>query len=227
MLRSKVLGVRVGSWALSLLAFVAVNPASAAVVTFDTVVSGQTSFGFDGDGDGVNDVIFTTTDPDGFNTIGPGLNQSYVHEPGLEGTSELNPDLRVNFLNGASGSIAFGFALNSSVASPSSFASLELFDASNASLGSISVPGAFTSTPGGTSSYPEGRLTLNFSGTAAYGLFNFESQGGRYIIDDFEGVFGSTEPVGEIPEPASVALLGIGLAGLMVKNVTNRRGSRA
>ena len=100
------------------------SPAQAALITFDTVVTGQTSFGFDGDGDGINDVIFSTTNPAGFNITGPGPNMTFIHEPGLEGTSLLNPDLTVNFLRGATGPLAFGFALNSSISDPSFFASI-------------------------------------------------------------------------------------------------------
>lgn len=183
----------------------------AATVTFDTLVTGQTSFGFDGDGDSINDVIFSTTDPNGFNTIGPGVNQSFIHEPGLEGTSLLNPDLQVDFVNGAVGSISFGFALNSSSAGPAYFANFELFDASNVSLGNVTVTGAYTTTPLGQSSFPEGQVVLSFSGIASYGLFNLESEFGRLIIDDVQGTFGSTESV---PEPASGMLLAGGVAAL-------------
>lgn len=194
----------------------------AAVINFNTVVTGQTSFGFDGDGDGINDVIFSTTDPAGFNTVGPGAQQTYINEPGLEGTSTLNPDLRVDFLNGAIGPIVFGFALNSSTASPSYFASLRLFNAGGTEIGSASVPGAFTTTPSGPSTFPEGIVTVNFSGVASYGLFNFESPA-RYIIDNFEGTFGSTEPVPQIPEPTTAALLGLGLGGIVAEYRWSRR----
>ena len=70
--------------------------APAATVTFDNLVAGVTSYGFDGDGDTIHDVIFQTADPLGFNTSGPGPFQVYVQQAGLEGTSLLNPDLRVD-----------------------------------------------------------------------------------------------------------------------------------
>lgn len=195
--------------AAALLTLVA-SPVQAAVITFDTVVAGETTFGFDGDGDTINDVVFSTTDPFGFNTVGPGTNMTFITQPGLEGTSLLDPDLRVDFLHGARGSLTFGFALNSSISHPDYFASFLLFDASdNLLLASPTVVGDFTVTvpPVGLSNFPEGQISVAFSGVASYGTFNFTSEFGRYIIDNFEGRFGSTE----VPGPGTLPLLGLGL----------------
>jgi hypothetical protein len=158
-------------------------------------------------------VIFSTTDPDGFNTVGPGPNMTHIHEPGLEGTSELNPDLRINFLRGATGPLSFGFALNSLVSNPAFFASIHVFDASGTEIGNASQVGAFTVTvpPSGLSSFPEGFITVNFPGTAAFATFDFTSEFGRFIIDDVTGTFGSTERP-PVPEPGSLALVSMGLA---------------
>jgi len=189
--------------------------ASAAIITFDTLVSGATSYGYDGDSDGINDVIFSTTDPLGFNTVGPGSNMTYIREPGIEGTSLLNPDLRVDFLRRASGSLTFGYALNSSVSDPAYFAKIMVFDAGGTEIANASQQGIFTITSPlfGFSSFPEGQISLAFSGEAAYATFDFTSQFGRYIVDDLNGTFGSTERP-SIPEPTTLTLLSLGLAGL-------------
>ena len=184
----------------------------AALLTFDDVVVGATSYAYDGDADGTNDVIFSTTDPSGFNTGGPGPNMTYIDEPGIEGTSLLPTDLRVDFLNGAVNVMGFGFALNSST--ETSTASFSLFDASDNLLASKTLLGLFTTTPSGLSSFPEGFLSLAFPNIASYGLFNFDTQFGRYIIDNFQGTFGSTEDITPVPEPSTFLLLGGGLAGL-------------
>ncbi|NJL85326.1 MAG: PEP-CTERM sorting domain-containing protein [Leptolyngbyaceae cyanobacterium SM1_1_3] len=213
MLFSKKLTVLIVGTAL--VATSGATAASAAIISFDELVEGQTSFGFDGDSDGVDDVIFSTTDPLGYRTVGPGLNQNFVNEPGLEGTSILNPDLRVDFLNGASGSIQFGFALNSFFEGPETFTDFKLFDSANGLIATQQVPGIFSTTSLGISDFPEGEIFVSFPGVAAYGEFDFSSDFGRFIIDNFEGTFGSTETVTPVPEP--VGSLGlIALAGLAV-----------
>ena len=40
-----------------------IGNANAAILTFDDIITGATSYSFDGDGDTIDDVIFTTTDP--------------------------------------------------------------------------------------------------------------------------------------------------------------------
>jgi hypothetical protein len=121
----------------------------------------------------------------------------------------LNPDLRVDFLVGAKDFLKFGFALNSGSEGPGTFASFQVFDSSNNLLASSNVPGLYS-----PSSFPEGLINVNFLGTASYALFNFSSFG-RYIIDNFEGTYGTTE-VESVPEPAStlgILALGVLAAG--------------
>lgn len=188
-------------WAAIFAAFLSIYPVAvgATSITFDDVVSGSTAFGFDVDGDGINDVVFTTADPSGFNTAGPGPNQSYIREPGLEGTTLLKTDLKANFVEGATESLSFGFALNSSVSDSDYAAVFKIYDEGDRLLASTTKVGVFTGTPLGMSSFPEGRVDLTFSGVASYAKFGFTSQFGRYIIDNFEGEFGvSPDPVREI-----------------------------
>jgi len=204
--------------ALGLASAVAFSPmANAALITFDTVVTGATSFGYDGDGDGVNDVIFSTTDPSGFNTVGPGPNMSYINEPGIEGTTLLSPDLGISFLNGAVGTLGFGFAMDTFTTDSSTAMTFSVFDAADALLASTTVLADFTVTspPSGLSSFPEALVSLSFLGTASYATFDFNSTNApRYIIDNFTGTFGSTERPSTVPEPATVALFALGLTGL-------------
>jgi hypothetical protein len=56
---------------VSLIALATANVAEAAIITFDDLVTGQTSYSADGDGDGKNDVIFSflRRKPQGLNTI--------------------------------------------------------------------------------------------------------------------------------------------------------------
>jgi hypothetical protein len=182
-------------------------PAMAATITFDTLVTGATSFGYDGDGDLIVDVIFSTTDAGGFNTFGPGADQAFINEPGLEGTTLLSPDLRVDFLNGASGNLSFGLA-TSGFSDGADGVSFNIYDAADNLLAST-----FDSTYFTPSSFPEAFVSLGFGGVAAYATFDFTSvEANRYIIDNFSGTFGSTEDV--VPIPAAVWLFGSALGGL-------------
>jgi hypothetical protein len=161
-------------------------------LTFDDVIVGATSYSFDSDGDMIDDVIFSTTDPYGFNTYGPGSNMTYIEEPGLEGTSLFSPDLRVEFLLGAVNSLTFGFALDSDTEDDT--VTFKVYNSSDVEIASATVTGLYTY-PDGTnpSNYPEGEVSVSFVGAAAYATFDFTSDFGRYIIDNFEGTFGSTE----------------------------------
>ena len=184
----------------------------ATLLTFDDAIIGATSYSFDADGDLIDDVIFSTTDPFGFNTVGPGPNMTYVDEPGLEGSTIY--DLRVDFLIGAEEFLQFGFALDDFTETPNTWTSFEVYDAGGNLLASDFELGLYTLPDGvNPSSFPEGMINVSFLGTASYALFDFNndvSGGQRYIIDNFEGTFGSTE-VG-VPEPSIIWLLSSGLA---------------
>jgi hypothetical protein len=195
------------------LAFASV-PASAAVVTitFDDLVSGATSYGYDADADGVVDATFSTADPAGFNTVGPGTNQLYINQPGIEGTQLLPVDLRVNFSIGAVGSLGFGFAVNSTAATLPGAVNFRIFDSGNTLLASVLADASR-----GTSNFAEGLVSLSFVGTASYATFDFTGAGGssRYIIDNFTGDFGTAA----VPEPLIWAqmLTGFGLIGGLIR----------
>ncbi len=157
-------------------------PAQAALITFDDAISGATTYSFDGDGDLLDDVVFSTADPLGFNTAAPSPDQAFIDGLALEGTALLNPDLRVDFLVGAVDSITFGFTLYSFLGAFDT-ASIELFDDGDNSLGSATVTGGDYDLGGGAfSEYPEGEIHLSFTGEAAYGLFDFRSVGGAAPI---------------------------------------------
>ena len=173
-------------------------------ITFDDAISGVPFFNYDSnDSDSFTDVVFSTSDSGGFNTVGPGPDQLYINEPGIEGTTDLNPDLRVDFLQGAVGTISSGFALISD-----GQATFTAFNAADVPIGTQTLRGDFFALPGGgTSLFPENNLVVALSGTATYGLFDFVLDGdssGRYIIDNFtftpagEDVIGGFE--GALPD---------------------------
>ncbi|MCW9051655.1 MAG: VPLPA-CTERM sorting domain-containing protein [Motiliproteus sp.] len=184
----------------------------ATVITFDDAIDGETSHLFDADSDGNADVIFSTVDPFGFSTSGPGPDQIHVQEPGLEGGTEFTPDLRVDFLQGAIGSVGFGFATTSPITGV-----FQVFDESHAQIGSQAFAGAYFNLDTGeevedpfgdggideefvdgvgVSVFPENRVDLPFGGVAAYALIDFNSGefgGDRFIIDNFTiGELGDT-----------------------------------
>jgi hypothetical protein len=184
------------------------SAANATVITFDDIISGEISYAYDGDGDNIDDAVFTTTDPTGFNTIGPGTNQLYINEPGIEGTTYLSSDLRVDFTFGATGTLGFGFAM--STGDNDSGVTFSIFDFTDTLLASTTLDAVFTPGP---SSFPEGLLSSSFAGTASYATFDFIGGASRYIIDNFVGTFGSAE-VSRVSVPTTIALFGLGLASL-------------
>lgn len=195
--------------------------AIAVTLPFDDAISGATSYSFDADSDGTADAVFSTSDPAGFNTVGPGSNMSYIQEPGLEGTTTLAPDLRVDFPLGAEGSLGFGFALAAVAESPTLNVTFSVYDAADTLLGSVTQLAAYTQpVPPTDSDFPEALVNLSFAGTAAYATFDFDdADAPRYIIDNFNGTFGSTErpplTVKQVPVmgPLGMAITSLLLAG--------------
>jgi len=164
-----------------------------ATITFDDVVTGQQSFAFDGDSDGTPDAVFTTPAPDGFNTVGPGAQQAFIDEPGLEASSLPEGDIQIDFEEGASDFLSFGFAVNSSIGGLGS-GSLSVFDADGNQIGNGSIAAESFRLPDGRSSrFPENELFVSFDGTADFAVARFQSEFGRFIIDNFDGTFGSGE----------------------------------
>lgn len=188
--------------------------AQALTVTFDDATGGQTSFNYDADNDGINDAVFTSLTGDPFSITGPGPNQLYIQEPGLENSSTTGAEFRVDFPNGATTSAGVSFALSvgcSSVGSvdPSLTASLQLFDAGDTLLGQSSAEAVCTETsPGNPSGFVEAQIDVPFTGTAAYALFDInDAVDTAFIADNFTGTFGSVEqgisarPVPTLPAP--------------------------
>jgi len=204
------------------------SQAAAVTLTFDEVISGETSFSFDADGDNLPDAVFTTTDPGGFNTVGPGPNQLYIEEPGLEGTTTLTPDLKVDFPNGAINSLGFGFAMNAGVETPDLTVTFRIFDGAGNVLSTTTDTAVFTEpTPPNPSGFPEALVSLIFFGTASYATLDFnDADGSRYIIDNFTGTFGSTEdvsPAGPVTPVPTMSSFGVVLMILSLLFLASRR----
>lgn len=203
--------------------------ANAVTLTFDEVIAGETSFSFDADGDLQPDAVFTTTDPSGFNTTGPGPNQLYIEEPGLEGTTNIVPDLKVDFPNGAVNSLGFGFAVSAGAESPNLTVTFQIFDSGDNLLATTTDLAVFTEpTPPTPSGFPEALVSLSFVNKASYATLDFnDADAGRYIIDNFTGTFGSTEditPGGGAATPIpTMSAYGFGLMVLGMLLIASRR----
>ena len=211
-----------------------VAPAQAAVITFDAVIAGAASFAADGDGDLIDDAVFSTTDPAGLSTAAISTIAS-IEGFGLEGSSMFSPDLRIDFPHGAVGPLTFGFAVNSSLASPSfigmTLAYLGFYELaetadilianrimkkvreSAAPPSEAGAGGEISSPSAAWDSFTEVFVTVDFPGVADYALLDVVAGDGRYVIDTLTGTFGSTE---DIPAPATLLLLLAGLVGMLL-----------
>jgi PEP-CTERM motif len=190
------------------LALTSTSALASSLITFSDFAGGPT-YGFDSNGDSIADVVFSGQPS--FGQFGPG-NQSFVSPPGLEGSTEFAPDVRVDFSLGATSSLGFGFAALAS-GNINSIVTFSAFDASDVLLGSITADGM--DFPGG---FTEGLVSLNFSGIASYATIDFTLPSTtRFFIDNF------TLNTAAVPEPASWALMiaGFGLVG----GAMRRRGA--
>ena len=198
---------RFGILTLVLLGFA--HASNAVTVTFDGATDGVTTFGFDADGDTVDDAVFSSLTGQPFSVTGPGPNQLFIQEPGLVAGIVADPEFRVDFPNGAATSAGYSFALSvfcfsAGPVDPSLFGSIEVFDAADNSLGFASAEPVCTVTPdpSGYSSFVEAEVSVTFSGLASYAIIDFGPvSAGEFIVDNFnyEGRFGSTEPVPSMP----------------------------
>ena len=188
------------------------------VIDFETLVATQSVFGFDFNNDGIDDVVFSSTDPAGFNTGGPDPNMQ-LHASGqvLETSSTSSPDIRVDFPGGATGQLQVGFALLTDVNAVDQGLLVEVFDQTGNQMGSAFERGELlpisTSLGSGVSGFPEGLLSVSFQGVAANALFDATTTGSRFVLDDFTGTFSPAT----VPEPGSVTRLGLASVVLLVR----------
>lgn len=206
-------GVLSGLLAVVLICAGATN-ALGQVIDFESLFGGQALFGIDFNDDAFNDVEFSTTDPLGFNTGGPNPDdQVFASGVVLESTSTLDPDIRVEFLGGAIGSVGVGFVLLTGVDDAGQGLQLDVFDSTDELIGTVFGSGEILAVTGngGVSGFPEGTISVSFDGVAAYALLDATTTGTRFAIDNFNGTF----QVAAIPEPSGGIFLM--LAGLLLR----------
>ena len=184
----------------------------AQTIDFESLVAGQSLFGIDVNSDERTDVQFSTTAAGGFNTMGPNPDgQAFVSGLVLETSSISDPDIRVDFLGGATESIQLGFALLAGVDDAGQGLQLEIFDQAGEQLGAAFQAGELVTvdTVAGLpvfSGFPEGQVSISFDGVASFALLDATASGTRFVIDEFAGTFLPAA----VPEPSG----GIGLACL-------------
>jgi len=198
--------------AAAFVAMMAAGPAAAQTITFDDAVEGIPFYGYDSDGDSVADVIFSTSDE--FFTVGPGEPQAFIDEPGLGAEVFDGPEMEVDFHNGLSGALGFGYAI-SNIDDEIAPAALrfQLFDSNDNLLADVTSDAVR-----GDSRYPENWVGVTFLGVAAYGVFDFDpDKSDAFIIDNM--TLGSAAPPSALPEPATWLMMagGLGAAGFAMR----------
>ena len=201
----------------AMLVLLSAHSASAQTIDFESLVGGQSLFGIDVNADGRTDVQFSTTAAGGFNTVGPNPDdQLFATGVVLETSSTSDPDIRVDFLGGATDSIRMGFVIGGFVDDLDQGLQVEVFDQLGVSLSSEFRAGELLTndTPLGLSMFPEGLISVSFDGVASYALLDATAVGTRFVIDDFSGTFAPAA----IPEPSGG--IGLALLGLLVRRRT-------
>jgi hypothetical protein len=189
---------------------------AATVIGFESgVISGTTSYGFDSNGDSIDDVIFSTEDPAGFTNevVDPNLQLDFIAGAVLGGSTTNPPNLRVDFVNGVSSFFSFNYVF---FGTEFNQIDVSVFDSNNNLL-------LFSSKPSGDSSglpLPNGDISLNYTGIASYALIDLSNGiSPRYGIDEFNGTFSSNDlPEFDrgtaVPIPAAAWLFGSAIIGL-------------
>ncbi|MDA8562952.1 hypothetical protein N9L06_00710 [Mariniblastus sp.] len=201
----------------AILVLLSTQMVSAQTIDFESLVGGESLFGIDVNEDGRTDVQFSTTAAGGFNTAGPNPDdQVFATGLVLETSSISDPDIRVDFLGGATDSIQLGFALLASVDDPGQGLQVDVFDRLGVSLASEFRSGQLLSIDNvtGLSTFPEGLISVSFDGVASFALLDATATGTRFVIDDFSGTFAPAA----VPEPS--AGIGLALLGLLVRRRT-------
>ena len=107
--------------------------------------------------------------------------------------------------------MSFGFA----TIDPDTSVNFTVYDDNDNVLGSTTALATFDT--GGD--FPEALASVSFAGLASYATFDFFGVGSRYIIDNFNGTFGSTEDrtPDAVPVPGALALFAPVAAGLFAR----------
>ena len=190
-------------------------------IPFDGFAGPAASLAFDGNYDALNDVTFSSTHENGLVTAPFEGTQSFIWGGVLYGFQQPGTDLRVDFATGATGSLGFGFALDTFGAWSNAMV-FRVYDAANTLLASA-YGDAYTY----DGDFPEGRVDLEFAGTAAYATFDFFNTAGstQFALDNFTGTY-LPPAAGGVPEPATwlQMILGFGTVGAAARQRARRRG---
>ncbi len=191
-------------------------------------ISGRSMYGFDTNSDSTDDLVFSTTDPAGFNYVHVILgepNPGSVFNDYIEVSANNSPSLRVDFVNGTEGDFHLGFAFSPNV--EGQHHNYRVFDSSDNLLPSTVDFSQRDVSGVDTYNNIHSRDTVRFTGLASYALIDSSSSFG---LRTFSGVFSENDdPIWglPIPVPSAIWLFGSGLIGLIgvLKQKTKARQS--